>query len=395
MNTIVISNYRNQDVVCGLIDNKLEHLSVVRQTQLHNIYVGRIDNIVKNIEGAFVRFGDGEIGYLPLKAVIGSCVLNREDLSKGPKCGDEVIVQVESEAIKTKKCRLTTYLCINSKYCVITLGRKGVGCSSKISEPTRKLLVEGVKAHYEELLDEFSKDIGDSSFGILIRTSAYQFAEDQTLLMQDIKDCLEKLISIYREAKVRTVYSCIYNELSSDDNEITVDTSNMEIEESTNIEPYKAYIQKAGSFIHNRNKELIKVTNDTGIYGIKSKIDELMFNKVYLKSGGFLIIEQLESFNAIDVNSGKAIQGKSNISLKLNLEAADEIMRQVRLRNLTGMILIDFINMDKEDYEVLIQHVKELCRFDTVHTNFIDITGLGIMELTRNKNDKSLKEILQ
>ena len=138
-----------------------------------------------------------------------------------------------------------------------------------------------------------------------------------------------------------------------------------------------------------------RVIEDNGIHGIRSKIDELRQNRIWLKSGAFIIIEQLESFNAIDVNTGKAIKGKSNISLEVNLEAANEIMRQVRLRNLTGMILIDFINMKQdEDYEKLIAHMKKLCRQDQIHTNYVDITGLGIMELTRNKNDKSLKEIL-
>ena len=117
---------------------------------------------------------------------------------------------------------------------------------------------------------------------------------------------------------------------------------------------------------------------------------------MWLKSGAYIIIEQLESFNAIDVNTGKAIKGKDDIAFKVNLEAVNEIFRQIRLRNLTGMILIDFINMDDDEkYEELIHKVKAFCKYEQVHTCFIDVTGLGIMELTRNKNDKTLKEILK
>ena len=109
-----------------------------------------------------------------------------------------------------------------------------------------------------------------------------------------------------------------------------------------------------------------------------------------------MIIEQLESFNAIDVNSGKAIDKKKDSISKINYEAADEIFRQIRLRNLSGMILIDFINMkSSEDTEKLCSYVRALARKEPVHTEFIDITGLGIIELTRSKNDKTLKEVLQ
>ena len=145
-----------------------------------------------------------------------------------------------------------------------------------------------------------------------------------------------------------------------------------------------------------RGIEDINVLENSVVYSPKADIDKLKQHKIWLKSGAFLIIEQLESFNAIDVNTGKAITGKKDIIRKVNKEAAVEIMRQIRLRNLTGMILIDFINMkDKADVEDLCSFVRSLCRKEDVHTRFIDITGLGIVELTRNKNDKSLKEILE
>ena len=162
-----------------------------------------------------------------------------------------------------------------------------------------------------------------------------------------------------------------------------------------NYENVFEHYLKNFKYLNARGHKDITLIVDSGIHGINSKIDELLSNKIWLKSGGFIIIEQLESFNAIDVNSGKAIKGKSDISEKINLEAAEEIMRQIRLRNLSGMILIDFINMKKEEqYNTLIEHVKNLFKLDTVHNNYIDITGLGIMELTRNKNDKSLREII-
>ena len=107
------------------------------------------------------------------------------------------------------------------------------------------------------------------------------------------------------------------------------------------------------------------------------------------------MIEQTEALNVIDVNTGKSINGKKNIIEKLNIEAMEESMRQIRLRNLSGMILIDFINMkDKDENNHLIDNIKAMTKLDPININFIDITGLGIIELTRKKTGKSLIEVL-
>lgn len=392
MNTIVTSTYNQIDVVTAFIDNKLEFISLVRDSELGNIYVGKVDNIVKNIDGAFIRYEQDKMGYLPISFVNTACILNRDASDdKKIKNGDEILVQVESEAVKTKKCKLTTGISISGKYCVVTLGRKGVGASVKIKEPLRGELISFVKKGYEALLDEYMPLLRASEFGILIRTECSRLNEsDYNLINDDLRDVLEKFKSIFTVARNRKIYSCLYSKISPDHSKNTDISIPFECNDKI-----KGHIYKAVSFIRNRNNDEILIKEDNGIDGIKSKIDDLLKNKVYLKSGAYLIIEQLESFNAIDVNTGKAIKGKDNISLKVNLEAAEEIMKQVRLRNLTGMILIDFINMkSKEDEELLIKRMKELCVMDPVHTTFIDITGLGIMELTRNKNDKTLREIL-
>ncbi len=208
---------------------------------------------------------------------------------------------------------------------------------------------------------------------------------------EDIIKVWNRLDEIIKTAPSRMPGSLLYSP-SENDNECFYKSD--EYDEETN-RLINEHISKAVSIL--KTKKIIDppVATDSGICGINEKINDLTRNKVWLKSGAFLIIEQLESFNAIDVNSGKAIAGKYNIIKKVNLEAAEEIMRQIRLRNLSGMILIDFINMkEKSDYDELTDLIKRLCRQDTVHTRFIDVTALGIIELTRNKNDKSLKEVL-
>ena len=378
MSEIIISEYLNTPVVTAFIGNKMEYLSFVRDNELGNIYVAKVDHIVKNINAAFVRYDKDKTGYLPLKNITGACVINRKFTSDDTlKNGDDVIVQVESEAVKTKKTKLTTNLSVSDNYVAVTLGKYGVGSSIKLSDDIRTFLSDKIKEDYENIMDAYHEKLSGATAGIIIRTQASEIEEEKAfnVIEDSFKSCLDELAKILSDGRNRTTYSCIHRS----DNGSTAQ-----------------HIENAEAFLKVRGESDYSVIEDTGIHGIRSAIDDLKHRKVWLKSGAYIIIEQLESFNAIDVNTGKAIKGKDDIVFKVNLEAVNEIFRQIRLRNLTGMILIDFINMDDDEkYEELIHKVKAFCKYEQVHTCFIDVTGLGIMELTRNKNDKTLKEILK
>ena len=378
MSEIIISEYLNTPVVTAFIGNKMEYLSFVRDNELGNIYVAKVDHIVKNINAAFVRYDKDKTGYLPLKNITGACVINRKFTSDDTlKNGDDVIVQVESEAVKTKKTKLTTNLSVSDNYVAVTLGKYGVGSSIKLSDDIRTFLSDKIKEDYENIMNSYHEKLSGATAGIIIRTQASEIDEEKAfnVIEDSFKSCLDELAKILSDGRNRTTYSCIHRS----DNGSTAQ-----------------HIENAEAFLKVRGESDYSVIEDTGIHGIRSAIDDLKHRKVWLKSGAYIIIEQLESFNAIDVNTGKAIKGKDDIAFKVNLEAVNEIFRQIRLRNLTGMILIDFINMDDDEkYEELIHKVKAFCKYEQVHTCFIDVTGLGIMELTRNKNDKTLKEILK
>ena len=378
MADIFISEYQNYPLVSVYIDDKLSFLSLVRESDLGSVYLCRVDNILDNLQSAFVRFGDGKIGYVPFKSILPSCVTNRSiSSSKELRQGDEILLQVDTEEIKLKKAKLTSHISVSGQYSVITLGRRGVGASLKLSEDVRSLLIAEIKKEYPALLAEYSNALSEAGFGVIIRTESAELPIEEAvpLIIADIRSSLNELEKLLTEGKKRSLYSCIKKSKMGDIDE---------------------HILRAKNFLKSREITDYKVINKSVVYSIKQDIEKLLHNKVWLKSGGFLIIEQLESFNAIDVNSGKAVDKKKDSFLKINYEAADEIFRQIRLRNLSGMILIDFINMkSKEDTDKLCSYVKTLARKETVHTEFIDITGLGIIELTRNKNDKTLKEVLQ
>ncbi len=383
MADILVSKYNENSVVACYIDNRLEHLSVLHDSDRGDVYLCRVENIVKNISAAFVRYGDGNTGYVPFKSILSSNVCNREIASPDEiRQGDEVILQVETEAQKLKQAKLTSYISVSGKYSVITLGKKGLGVSLKLTSNVRDELSSELKETYQKLLKDKESELFGQSFCVILRTeildllnSGVSKEELSDLVYSDMSGNLKDLSTILKNGRTRTSSSCLYKQEND-----TLDS----------------HITKAKNFLTLQGIEDVNVINESVVYSIKTDIEKLMHRKIWLKSGAFLIIEQLESFNAIDVNTGKAISGKKDIIKKVNEEAALEIMRQIRLRNLTGMILIDFINMkDKDAVEDLCNYVRSLCRKEAVHTQFIDITGLGIVELTRNKNDKSLKEILE
>ena len=378
MADILVTEYNSHPVVAAYIDNRPEFLSVVHDSDLGSIYLCRVDNVIKNLDSAFVRYAGESIGYVPLKNILPCTVVNRV-LKGGERIrqGDEIILSVDTEEIKSKKAKLTSFISASGRFSVVTLGRKGVGASLKLSSEIRNKLIDTVKIFYPELCDEMKDSNLTDGFGIIIRTEAADIPAEEfkDTILSDIRKSLSELDKILADGKTRTVFSCVKKG----------DAGNVE-----------THITKASNFLKSRGADEIRILDSSVIYSIKDDIDKLLANKVWLKSGGFLIIEQLESFNAIDVNTGKAIDGKKDAITKVNFEAADEIFRQIRLRNLSGMILIDFINFkNREDTERFCEYVKSLCRREPVHTEFIDITGLGIVELTRNKNDKSLREIIR
>ena len=136
------------------------------------------------------------------------------------------------------------------------------------------------------------------------------------------------------------------------------------------------------------------------LYSIEKEIDTALSKKVWLKSGGYLIIEQTEALSVIDVNSGKNVAKAKSMeaieasALKTNLEAADKLCQQIKIRNLSGIIIVDFINMNQRNCDILMEHLKSLAKKDIVSTTIVDITKLGLVEITRKKIGKSLSESL-
>ncbi|WP_026508655.1 ribonuclease E/G [Butyrivibrio sp. MC2013] len=390
--------------ISSMLDKELEYDLTISPSDsiVGNIYVGRVENIIDNLGAAFVRFKNDapdardNTGYLPLKDIDPNVVYSSHNDNKSMlRGGDLILVQVSKAPIKTKQAVLSGCISISGKYTVLSLGRKGIGCSRKIDKKLRR-----------ELIARFSHDftfrsLADQGYGCLIRTRAADcisnddaFAEARREIMEQVA-ALEEIID---SGRMRTAGSLIYEgsagrdlleaivssagcldtlspegrcELISSDRELMGMVCSLDLEEyNIDIRPFEKSLGKA---------ELV--------FGLLGKLEHCSSKKVWLGSGGYLVIESTEAMHVIDVNSGSSGALKGNLFLNINIEAAIEAIRQIRVRGFKGMILIDFINMaSREEYVELEKVIKRECKADPVKCTFIDFTGLGIAELVRRKS---------
>lgn len=349
---------------------------------LGNIYTGQVENIASNIQAAFVQIEPGKRCYYPL-AEAQRAVFSAGRKGNGPlRPGDELLVQVSRDAMKGKLPALTSNLNFTGRYLVLTTGDKKFGLSSKLAQEDRHRLSRWLKEEAER---------PDKEFGIIVRTNAADASKEEIL-----KE-LEWLKGRYHKAVVqgrnRTCFSLVLetepfyvaavrDAYGRDLDEIITDVPEIREMILGYLEEISPELKEKLRFYQDKLLPLYK------LYRVETALDAIQKEKVWLNSGGFLVIQQTEAFVSIDVNSGK-YTGKKKMEetfRKINLEAAAEISRQLRLRNLSGIILIDFINMENPDHREELFHVlQKLLRKDPIKSRAIDITPLHILEMTRKK----------
>ena len=349
---------------------------------LGNIYTGQVENIASNIQAAFVQIEPGKRCYYSL-AEAQRAVFSAGRKGNGPlRPGDELLVQVSRDAMKGKLPALTSNLNFTGRYLVLTTGDKKFGLSSKLALEDRHRLSGWLKEEAER---------PDKEFGIIVRTNAADASKEEIL-----KE-LEWLKGRYHKAVVqgrnRTCFSLVLetepfyvaavrDAYGRDLDEIVTDVPEIREMILGYLEEISPELKEKLRFYQDKLLPLYK------LYRMETALDAIQKEKVWLNSGGFLVIQQTEAFVSIDVNSGK-YTGKKKMEetfRKINLEAAAEISRQLRLRNLSGIILIDFINMENPDHRDELFHVlQKLLRKDPIKSRAIDITPLHILEMTRKK----------
>lgn len=353
---------------------------------LGNIYRARVSNLSPNINAAFVDIKKGE-----------SCYLSMDDYhGEKLKVGDLVTVQVVRDKIKTKRYAVTTDISLQGDYAVTTLFAP-VGVSSKITDSARKkklktlmqnlLIAEQDAQLYlaEGNVAEIER-IKKLTLGGIIRTQA-EHAEDAAIT-REIEGQARLLYSIMKKSEYATQYTCLYHT----EVEYIKDIRRMHALQDVEIVTDIPEVTEAISEIPLYTDEYTLTLR----YSLASLLEKTLSKRAYLKSGAYLVIEPTEAMTVIDVNSGKSIKGKNAEEqfLKINIEAAKEIARQLRLRNISGIVMIDFINMKEESHNhELMKNLAEYVRTDPVRTTVVDMTKLGLVELTRQKGKRALHEV--
>ncbi len=353
---------------------------------LGNVYRARVSNLSPNINAAFVDIQKGE-----------SCYLSMDDYhGEKLKVGDLVTVQVVRDKIKTKRYAVTTDISLQGDYAVTTLFAP-VGVSSKITNSARKkelktlmqnlLIAEQDAQLYlaEGNVAEIER-IKKLTLGGIIRTQA-EHAENAAIT-REIEGQARLLYSIMKKSEYATQYTFLYHTEVEYIKDIRRMHALQDVEIVTDIPEVTEAIPKIPLYTDEYTLTLR--------YSLASLLEKTLSKRAYLKSGAYLVIEPTEAMTVIDVNSGKSIKGKNaeDQFLKINIEAAKEIARQLRLRNISGIVMIDFINMKEESHNhELMKNLAEYVRTDPVRTTVVDMTKLGLVELTRQKGKRALHEV--
>jgi ribonuclease G len=375
-------------------------LNVSKKTGiLGNIYLGKVKNIVKNINAAFVEIAEGKMCYYSMAENRYPIMANSQDycpqkavLTKTAiKTGDELLVQVVKEDVKTKAPVVTSNLNFTGKYAALTYGKSTIGVSVKITDVKERSRLKNIVRPFQH-----------NEYGFIIRTNAAYIPKDK--IIQEIcslKISYENIrtygihksrFSLLYETPanyicdIRDGYAQNVDEFITDDKVIYDNIKNyLKQYQSEDLDKLSLY-----------QDSLLSLSN---LYGIHNKLKNALMPMVWLKSGGTLVIQPTEALTVIDVNTGKAVTGKKKVQetfFLVNCEAAKEIARQIRLRNLSGIIVIDFIDLESNrDKELLMEELGKYLMKDPVKTTLVDMTALGLVEVTRKKVRKPLYEQIE
>lgn len=372
-------------VVCMKLDEDRNpvgvHICDVKKAILNHIYVGRVERIAPAIKAAFVRFGQSQICFLPLSEAKSPFYVQKNSKKEELCAGDEILIQITREALKEKEPAASCHLSLHGKYMVLTTKNKSFSISSRIQGARRTELENLLKQTVEE-----------KPYGIVIRTLAASVSDDD--IAQDYQMLHEQFESIMSKYAHRALYDTVWAEapdyINFLKNQFEFGSDNIVTDSPEILNQLKEHAPVLAKESQLYTDQCVSLSV---LYHIRGHLDDLLSNKIWLKSGSNIIIEQLETLTFIDVNTAKSNIKKSS-PYSVNLEAMKAALRQIALRNISGMILIDFINMTEAENADLIELLKQETKKYPNPCRFIDITKLGLVELTRKKISRSVKDIV-
>jgi len=392
----IIINVSDLEEKAALIENDgLAELFVQRDDEKQingNIYKGKVANILPGMESAFLNIGLEKNAFLYVNDLreFEEKYLDGIENSKRPiedllNVGDEIIVQILKEPRGNKGARVTTHYTIPGKYLVLMPNNNHIAISQKIKNPEER-----------ERLENILKDLKPHDMGVIIRTAGQ--GKNEAYFEREIEYLVNKwheIESKISRAKVgevlfqdnELVQSVVRDVFSNSVDELIID----------NEQKYWEIIDYINAFSDSALETKVKLY-DIGddvfeFYGVNEEIENALNETVWLDCGGYLVIQKTEALISIDVNTGKNT-GSMNLEetvFSTNVEAAMEIAKQLRLRNLSGIIIIDFIDMKlQEDKDEVLKVLEENLKRDRIKNNIVHFTDLGLVEMTRKRVGKPL-----
>jgi ribonuclease G len=400
---VIINTSPEETQVALLEDGQLVELFVERKKQVNltgNIYKGKVSRVLPGMQSAFVNIGLQKAAFLHVKdvhtyfdsTIFGEDVDVYTDSSNAPiedilREGEEILVQVSKDPIGAKGARVTSYITLPGRYLVLMPGVDHIGISRRIHDENKR-----------KRLKEYLESIKPNGFGFIARTAS----EGKRIELSHDMDFLLRLwANISAKSDNATSPALLYSDLNLILRSVR-DLFNQDIKRLV-IDSEQDYLNTLNfvkSYFPELTQNIILYEGNQPIfetYGIKETIAKALDRRVWLKSGGYIVIDQTEALTAIDVNTGRYV-GEDNLEetiVKTNLEAVKEIAYQIRLRNVGGIIVVDFIDMESEENkQQIFQSLSETMSHDRVKSTILKISELGIVEMTRKRIRDSLERTL-
>ncbi|MBL4609017.1 MAG: ribonuclease G [Pseudomonadales bacterium] len=396
-------NVSNVETRVALLENGvLQEIRIERDDSkilVGNIYKGKVVRVLPGMQAAFVDIGLERAAFIHAKEILpiktgGDAGDDSHQLSISElvRDGQSLVVQVTKDMIGSKGARLTTHLSIPSRYLVYMPYSDHVGISQRIDE-------EEERERLRAIVSEFMGDNPDVTGGFILRTAA------DGVSAEDILKDIEFLLKVWGFAEVQIgsvpVTSVVYEGLpllmrtvrdltEGHINQVRIDSE----------DAYQMVINFVRQFVPSMESHIENYVGDRPIfdlYGVEDELEKALHRNVGLKSGGHLVIDQTEAMTTVDVNTGTYV-GHRNLEetiYKTNLEAAHAISRQLRLRNLGGIIIVDFIDMEEEEHRrQVLRTFEKMLERDYAKTNITGVSDLGLVEMTRKRTSESLEHVL-
>lgn len=424
---VLFTSCKGRDCALLIQRNRLTAVSVLSETvsKIGAIYIGRVKNIAKNIDACFVETAEGEVCFLPLKKAASPFLLNRAYDGRLVQ-GDTLLVQVERDAQKSKQASVTAQISLSNDYFVLAMGSPHMSYTSRLDREQREtlqkrisfLFTEHAMTQMGELIQDWNSLLSGASVrrleagsisveglplpstGCIVRTKAAEEGVAVTTLLESFFALTEQYARLLHTARYRSCFTCLREAPGAVEAVLQNLASEQEYQEIV-TDDEELYRRLAVYCSSREDSVPLRLYQDSllplsKLYSLDSRLETALERRVWLKSGGYLIIEPTEAMTVIDVNSGKyeaAGRGGREAALTVNLEAAREVARQLRLRNLSGIIIVDFINMAGEDSKAQVMSLlRQLTEGDRVKTTVVDMTPLGLVEITRKKTSRPLWE---